>query len=264
MKRYILYTLLLLGLGVAAQAAPTGGVAVECGKWFTLSAHPYEDYHFVEWSDGSKDSVRQLEATEDAHYIAYFAANCAEWANWPVVALYDWLLMLNIKEINAQGYYFDPKDVTWYRVAGEPDLPSDEIKNDEVVCTGYYLTLAKDLQGTGDYYAIVDVSVNSSAQLCTDVMRSVIVHYAGTQNSPKLCLLPNATHLGGQMKLVGLNPAERTTIYVYSSTGQLVERFTSIGESTFMLRAAGVSGCYQVHVSSPTIDTILKYVVYAK
>ena len=264
MKRILYIALCLLSLGGMARAIPSGGASIECGTWLELSAHAQEDYHFVEWSDGNTDSLRQIEVTGDATYIAYFAANCAEWANWPVVALYDWLLMLNIKEINARGYYFNPQDVTWYRVVGEPDLPTDDSKDDEYVCSGYYLTLAQNLRGTGDYYAMVDVSVNASAQLCTDVMRSVLIHYAGTPGQQQLCLLPNATSLGGQIKLVGLDPTEQATICVYSSTGQLLDNLTTIGEPYYMLRAASISGCYYVHVCSPTIDTVLKYIVYAK
>ena len=265
MKRYILYIILCsLSLGVSAQADPVGGVTMRCGTWFTLSAKAYEDYHFVEWNDGSTDSVRYEEATENKTYIAYFAANCAEWANWPVIALYDWLLMLNVSAINEMGYYFNPENVTWYRVTGEPDKPSDVSPDDQPVGEGYYLTLARNLSGTGDYYAQVDVSANASAQLCTDVMRSVIVHYAGSPNGSELHLLPNATKMGGEMKLVGLNPMEQTTIRVYSSTGQLIETHTTTNEPSYVLRAAGVSGCYHVHVSSPTIETVLKYMVYSK
>lgn len=265
MKRYILYILLFsLSLGVSAQADPNGGVRMECGTWFTLSAQPYEDYHFVEWSDGSKDSVRFLEATENKTYIAYFAANCAEWANWPVATLYDWLIMLDVKKINELGYFFKPEDVTWYRVVGEPDAPADEVKDDAVVGRGFYLTLAKNFWGTGDYYAIVDVSVNATAQLCTDVMRTILIHYAGGAKKQELCLLPNAVNAGGQMKLAGLDPNEQTTIRVYSSAGQMIDSYICEGETTFMLQAAGTSGCYYVHVSSPTYDTVLKYVVYAR
>ena len=95
-------------------------------------------------------------------------------------------------------------------------------------------------------------------------MRSVIVHYAGTPHRQQLALLPNATTLGGQIKLVGLDPSEQTTIQVYSSAGQLMDTFTSTDEAEYMLTAAGVSGCFYVRVSSPTIETVLKYLVFAK
>ncbi len=258
---------MMCALSIGAFAKEGSGATmhqIECGQWFTIAATPYQDYHFVEWSDGSKDSLRQIEATENATYIAYFAANCAEWANWPVVQLYDWLIMLNITEINAQGYFFRPQDVTWYRVIGEPDLPTAEIQDDEIVGEGFYLTLDRNLWGTGDYYAVVDVSINAAAQLCTDLMQSVLVHYAGSPQRRQLALLPNATILGGQMKLVGLDPNEETTIQVFSSTGQLMDTFSSFGEATYILNAAGVSGCFYVHVSSPTVETVLKYLVFAK
>ena len=72
MKRYILYIILsTFSLGAMAQASPAGGVRVNCGAWYTLSAQAYEDYHFVGWNDGSTDSVRTLEAISDATYIAY-------------------------------------------------------------------------------------------------------------------------------------------------------------------------------------------------
>lgn len=264
MKRLVYTILSVLCLGIAVQAAPAGKSTWECGTWLELSATPFADYHFVEWSDGNTDSLRHVEVTGDAMYIAYFAANCTELPNLPVVALYDWLIMLNIKEIHQMGYYFNPTDVTWYRVVGEPDEPNGQVGDDEQVTTGYYLTLAQDLRGTGDYYAQIDIAITSSVELCSDVLRSVLVHYAGTEANPAIRLLPNATTLGGQMKLIGLNPEEETVVQIYSSAGQLMETFRTTGEPVYMLQAASVSGCYHVHVTSPTVDTVLKYVVYAK
>ena len=76
--------------------------------------------------------------------------------------------------------------------------------------------------------------------------------------------MPNATRMGGQLKLVGLNPNEETTLQVYTSSGQLVNTFTASGEPTYVFQAAYVSGCYHVRVVSPTVDTVLKYIVYAR
>jgi len=268
MKRYIFYIILsTLSLGAAAQAAtPRGEVktTMECGTLFTMKASPAEGYHFVGWSDGSTDSIRLMDAHEDAMYIAYFASNCAEWANWPVIALYDWLLMLDVKTINDGGYFFDEKDVTWYRVKGEQDMPEDEIKDDLVMGTGYYLTLERSFKNTGDYYAEVNIAATGIAYVCKDVMRSVLVHYAGSEPEHMVQLWPNMAKQGGTMKLVGLDPDEETQISVYSTGGHLVESFTVTGETTWLLRAGAVGGCYHVHVSSPSVETVLKYVVYAK
>ena len=271
MKRYFFYIILsTLGLGAAAQAAPVGPVtkSVECGTWFTLSAKPEEGYHFLEWSDGNTDSVRTLEATEDAVYIAFFGANCGEWANWPVVALYDWLIMLNVDSINKLGYFFKEEDVTWYHVVDTIDLPEDTLRDDEVVGKGYYLTLGKDLKYTGDYYAEVDISASGIAYVCRDVMRSVLISYASEEeeepDDEDVQLLPNMTRRGGQMKLVGLRPDEETQVTVFSAAGHLVESFTIHGEPSYLLQAGNVSGCYFVQINSASVETVLKYVVYDK
>ena len=269
MKRYIFYIIIsILSLGAAAQAAtPKAGYetkTMECGTLFTIEATPIEGYRFVSWDDGSTDSIRVMEAHENAVYIAFFASKCAEWANWPVIVLYDWLLMLDVKTINSTGYFFDEKDVTWYRVVGEQDSIEAEIKDDEVVGTGYYLTLEQSFKNTGDYYAEVDISASGIAYVCHDVMRSVLVHYAGTEPEHVVQLWPNMAMQGGTMKLVGLDPDEETQISVYSTEGHLMESFTVTGESTWLLRAGAVGGCYHVHVSSPSVETVLKYVVYAK
>ena len=205
-----------------AGNAGTSGV-YECGTWLQLVATPFDDYHFVEWSDGNVEPVRTVEVNEDATYIAYFAANCEEYANWPVVALYDWLLMVNVTAINQMGYYISPANVTWYRVVGEPDDMHNAFpQDDQVVIRGsYYLTLAQNLQNTGNYYAVVDVS-NAQGMLCDGLMRTVIINYSGGGKAPQLSLLPNYASPGQQIKLVGLNPNEEITIQVFSATGLLV------------------------------------------
>lgn len=235
---------------------------VACGSWIEIAAHPLEDYHFVEWNDGNQDSIRQIQVHEDATYIAYFAANCEEYANWPIVALYDWLLMVNVHAINEMGYYFAPENVSWYRVVGEPDDMHDIFPLDDQLVEeeNYYLTLDKSLKGTGTYYAVIDVS-DSQGLLCDGLMRSVLVSYAGSQQPAKVALFPTSVNMGQSMQLKGLNPNENSEIYIYRTTGQLVDQLVSTGESTIQLHAAQVSGCYQVVVKSPTISQTLRYIV---
>lgn len=265
MKRFILNIVCsLFCLGVMAQANPAGGMTVNCGTWITLCATPHEDYHFVEWSDGSTDSLRQVEVLADATYIAYFAENCVDLPDLPVVTPYDWIIMLNMTKVHELGFYFRAEDVSWYRVVGEPDKKGDPDGDDVVVGTGHYLTLDKNLWGTGDYYAQIHTTLDSPVTLCSDILRSVLVHFAGSDQNHMLALMPNATRMGGQLKLVGLNPNEETTLQVYTSSGQLVNTFTASGEPTYVFQAAYVSGCYHVRVVSPTVDTVLKYIVYAR
>lgn len=227
-----------------------------------LTATPAEDYHFVSWSDGNTDSIRRIQVNENAMYLAYFAANCADYANWPVVSLYDWLMMLNVHAINEMGYFFNASDVTWYRVNGEPDDLTASYHDDVQVGNGLYLTLAKDFSGTGDYYAVVDISSNSSGMLCTDLMRTVIIHYCSDDShSRKLALLPNQTTRSGQVKLVGLMPNETSQLYVYSAAGQLLKTLETSGETCYLLQAPFTDGCFYVKVVTPTTQTTLPLLV---
>lgn len=262
MRKTFLAILCTLCAGILfAGNAGTSGV-YECGTWLQLVATPFDDFHFVEWSDGNVEQVRTIEVNEDATYIAYFADNCKEYANWPVVALYDWLLMVNVAAINEMGYYISPQNVTWYRVVGDPDDMHNAFpQNDQVVVRdSYYLTLARNLQNTGSYYAVVDVS-NAQGMLCDGLMRTVIINYSGTgAKAPLLSLSPNCTLPGQQLKLTGLDPNERTTIQVFSAAGQLVRTFMC-EDTQLLFPAEYTAGCYQVKVSSPSINQVLKYLV---
>ena len=53
----------------------SGGGEYEFGASATITATPNEDYSFVSWNDGNTDNPRTITITEDATYIANFAAN---------------------------------------------------------------------------------------------------------------------------------------------------------------------------------------------
>lgn len=233
-----------------------------CGSWIEIAAHPLEDYHFVNWNDGNQDSIRQIQVHEDASYIAYFAANCEEYANWPIISLYDWLLMIDVHAINEMGYYFAPENVSWYRVVGEPDDMHNQFPMDDQVIEedNYYLTLDKNLKGTGIYYAVIDVS-DSQGMLCDGLMRSVLVSYAGSKQAAQVALFPTSITTGQTMQLKGLVPEEDSHIYIYSTTGQLMQQFISQGNTTIQIEAGHIAGCYQVLVKSPSITQTLRYIV---
>lgn len=145
-----------------------------------MSATPLDGYAFVQWSDGDARPERLVQVSADEHYIAYFAPLCGEHAAWPVVELYDWVIMLNLTQINAMGFFPSPLATRWYRVVGQPDAIDADFRDDELVATGYYLTIEQNLRGTGDYYAECDVS-DSRATLCSGIMRSVLVHYSSSR-----------------------------------------------------------------------------------
>ena len=249
--------LLALGIVLSGRAA---SIEALCGEWYELRATPMEDWHFDHWSDGDTSAVRQVEVLGDAHYIAFFAPNCGDYPALPVVALYDWLFMLDMRSINAKGYFFGEEAVTWYRVRGAPDKLTDGASaDDEQMGTGYSLTIDQSFKGTGDYYASVDVSSSPSGVLCTDLMRSLIIHYAssGVKPSPPV-LEPTMVRPYEPQKLLHLDPAYPVTVTI---AGHCLQTLTAEGVEQLILYAQPVSGCYQVLVENAGQRTVLRYIV---
>ncbi len=264
MRKTFLSLLITLCVGVL-YAQDTGQTGVyECGSWLQLSATPFTDFHFVKWSDGNTDSIRQIQVNEDAVYIAYFASNCVDLINLPVVALYDWLLMLNVKAINDAGYYISPTNVNWYKVVGNPDNVRENFPvDDQWVGLGFYYTIAQNLRGTGNYYAVVDMFSTEQGLICNEIMQSDIIQYAMTNNEPsQIRLTPSLARPRQTLTLIGLNPHEKSDIYIYSADGKLVAIHHSTDQETYQFAAEFVAGCYQVHVVSQSCNQVLRYLVY--
>ena len=256
MRRALLYILF------PVLAVPIGAVEVPCGTWIELRANPIADWHFDHWSDGNTDAVRQVEVLGNAHYVAYFAQNCGDYPALPVVALYDWLILLDVRTINTMGYYFGEEDVTWYRVRGAPDKLTDGASaDDERVGIGYSLTIDQSFLGTGDYYASVDVSSSPSGVLCTDLMRSFIVHYASTAAYAPPLLEPTMVRAHEPQRLLHLNPDQPTKVTIYDIAGHCLQTLTTDNAERIDLQAQPVPGCYQVLVQNGNQRTVLRYIV---
>ena len=257
MKRRLLYIIFL------ALAVPIWAIEVPCGTWIELRANTsVEDWHFDHWNDGDTSAVRLVEVTADANYVAYFAPNCRDYPVLPVVTLYDWLIMLDVRTINTMGYYFGEEDVTWYRVRGAPDKLADGASaDDERMGTGYSLTIDRSFLGTGDYYASVDVSGSPSGVLCTDLMRSLIVHYASSAGPAPPLLEPTMARPCEQQRLLRLDPNYPTTVTVYDVAGHLLQTLTADYAERIELQAQPVAGCYQVVVQNGEQRTVLRYIV---
>lgn len=239
---------------------------VLCGEWITFFATSFEGFRFDHWSDGSTDSVRTFQVNESATFIAYFASTCKDYANFPIVSVYDWLLMLNVNDIKdslGTSINFGPENVSWYKVIGEPDDLADGLSNDSLVVKGsYYLTLDKNLSGTGDYYAIIDFAASPSGELCHDYLRSVLVHYASSQSGRQApSLRPNIAPAGQTIRLIGLDSEEQTDICVYDANGRRVGDYQSSGTSSFDLPTGNVQGCYLVLLDSPSGRYTLRFVL---
>lgn len=237
---------------------------MDCGTIIQLTATPYKGYYFAGWNDGEMDSVRTIEVYSDTVLVAYFEPACGMHADLPIEVRYDWLLMLNVHEVKAMGYRVQPEWVAWYRVVGEPDdIDGDEaLWDDMLMTTGYYLTIDQNLQGTGDYYCVLDGSIEPSG-VCKGRMRSRIVHYAsGEQEVSSLRLLPTLTQRGRPVVLTGMNPEQETDVRVYSITGQLIAEHLSVrADELWLDEAVGVAGCYEVCVDQAGEIITLRYIV---
>ena len=262
MKRIMLILLVSLLAHTALRAEES--YTFSCGTWVEIAAHPYNGYKFVSWSDGNTEQTLRIEVLGDTSLIAYFAPSCERYMSWPIIALYDWLLMINVKELNEKGIYFEEEDVTWYRVRGDSadDFWAEPYERiDDVVDHGYYLTLDKNLKGTGDYYAEVDVSSTYSGIICEDRIRTVVAHFIGTEQTQELMLAPTAIKRGHPTQLMGLIPEEQTSVLIYDASGALIEAQHTTAISTLQLIPNYPTGCYLMHVESATYNRSFKFVI---
>lgn len=239
-------------------------LALPCGDVFDVEAYAAVDFHFVRWSDGSKSAKRRMTVEEGAEILAEFAPNCYEYAKWPVVALYDWIIMLDVNSVNDLGYYPKEDHVVWYRVeGGQPDdmqaakFPID----DRMVGTGFYLTIDRNMRNTADYYCVVDVST-AVGTLCDTKMRSEIVTYSRTSAHAPALMLSSATDSGMDgMVLSGINPYERTMLSICDAAGRVVWSQTIEGTAEYTLPQMPMAGCYVLRVNGESASEVFRYIV---
>jgi len=262
MKRFGIIFLALFTTMVATAQVIT--MEVECGSWVEMSATPVKDFVFTHWSDGSTDSIREVQVNEDAVYIAYFHDRCGDYAELPLVNRYDWILMVNVKWlVQDMGYEMSPSIVHWYRVVGEVDKledPNPLDPPDFYIGEGYSFTLDKNLQQTGIYYGTIDF-VPDSTKFCSSLSRTELAYFVAPEPTREVRLMPNTTTPNGTMYLTGLNPDIETSIRIYSVTGKLLKEATTIGAEEYLLTAYPVTGVFEVQVLSDEDNLVLRYLV---
>ena len=177
MNRFVSILLMSACFCASCIGNTRAGDMYECGTWFRLQAKALDDYHFIAWSDGDVNAEREIEVLSDIVLVAYFAADCKEYVNLPLV-LKNNTLMLELDSIAEMDYYLTEADVSWYRVVDEVDdiYQDDFPQNDIFVCHGYALHSETTLP-QGYYYAVVQLS-DSQGRLCSDRMRSVVAEWS--------------------------------------------------------------------------------------
>ena len=171
--------------------------------------------------------------------------------NAPSVNKYDWLLMLNVNEIRAQGYVFEEKDVTWYRITdnGAP----------QVVGNGYSYTIDRSLLGTGDYYARIELPTQSNDVACKCIYGTQAYSFDGDVQ-PTPMLMPSIVGPNERVEVLNL-PMENAEIRVYDKVGKIYYTIESNGRSKFDFLSQDLPGQYLVEVKTPATKVTLKYVV---
>ncbi len=187
------------------------------------------------------------------------ADNTDTYADMPAVSKYDgWLLMINLNEINARGFYPTENQVAWMKIVGEADFEATSVADaaDEQVGTGYYYT--NDEQLTGKYYAVIDMEP-VAADPCGAIIRTVTITCAS--EPANVSIAPSMVTPGEDIVISGLNPTATYTLDIYNLMGILVESRQITGTATYTLKAQETTGYYMLNVQNAAEATTLRYIV---
>ena len=170
----------------------------------------------------------------------------------PSVNKYDWLLMLDVKELASQGYQFTEQHVTWYKVTEE------EIE-DQVVGKGYSYTIDRSLAGTGSYYALIDLPMQTTDVGCKGVYSTQVYDFTGKAKQ-RAMIVPSIVSPREDVNVINL-PDEPAEIKVYDQVGKLYYIIESQGEAKINFQSQDLPGKYIVEIQTPSDKYSLKYIV---
>lgn len=258
-----LFILLLLAVLPCIRTIAHEGNDYHCGDRVLVTATPKPGCHFVEWSDGVTDNPREIDIEQDTNLVAIFQPDCREFAQVPVVRLYDWVLLLDMDSLRKLGYIVPEQAVSWYRIVDGIDerVSATDINDDALVGNGYYLTLGQDLKNTGDYYAVIDVSQNDSVAQCKDWMQTEVVHYAPDVPVAAVSLRPTLVVRGQELQVLGTGYEGTAQLTTYDPTGKMIRQEQRQAQPILYMKAEMVAGCYLVEVKTSAGTTLLKYIV---
>lgn len=138
--------------------------------------------------------------------------------------------------------------------------PAGWLKSDEYEC-GEWLELTATALSDHRFVGWSDGNTESTRRV---EVTGEATYVALFEAKPKLALWPSSVGMDGEIKVVGLNPEEESTIQVYSAAGHMLGSYTVSDTPIYVLRAQGVSGCYTVRITSASQKAVLKYIVYAR
>ena len=188
--------------------------------------------------------------------------NDADMIDVPAYSHYgDRLLLIDLKHIeNTYGWDVAEEDVTWYYVVdGMDDYASDAAKNDIVLGHGYYYNEATgNPVKPGIYYARITHTATSASD-CDGVLQTVLLTCATSNLAP--ALVPTIAKPEELIRLINLNPAEVSTITIYSSTGENLGTYQASNTDEMTFNAARQAGFYLVELVTESGKVSLRYIV---
>ena len=149
------------------------------------------------------------------------------------------------------GFEVEENAVEWFQVVGTAYYDSD----DTPLGTGYYYTKPNGEPLSGQFYAMVTMPAGFECS----VVPTVLLNCTGAAAAPML--VPNAVQSGEVIRLINLDPEQVATINIYSTTGDLVAKYSAANTEEISFKADQTSGYYIVEVQTEVEKVSLRYVV---
>lgn len=178
---------------------------------------------------------------------------CEDAEPLPAVSKYGHrLLVLNLTALAEKynGFEVEENAVEWFQVVGTA-YDSD----DTPLGTGYYYTKPNGEPLSGQFYAMVTMPAGFECS----VVPTVLLNCTGAAAAPML--VPNAVQSGEVIRLINLDPEQVATINIYSTTGDLVAKYSAANTEEISFKADQTSGYYIVEVQTEVEKVSLRYVV---
>ena len=250
---------------ITVGTADNGSIAVSkttanVGDIVTITATPAENYELlsITVNDVAIEGTTFTMPAENVKIEATFTYVCKAIEEENIAkSLFDWVLVVNNKRLNNDGYTFDDNAINWYKVVGDKDeWCTGEGQDDELIATGLYYTGDNILSGQGKIYVVIKLTKPEGKYLVSPDDK--LFDYSGSKS---LRLTPTSARPGQTLNLTGLPTNENTYIKVFNISGTTVKTIKTNGDTVVSFQAEDANGIYIVKVYVDEYAEDFKYIV---
>lgn len=250
---------------ITVGTADNGSIVVSkttanVGDIVTITATPDEDYELssITVNDVAIEGTTFTMPAENVKIEATFTYVCKAIEEENIAkSLFDWVLVVNNKRLNNDGYTFDDNAINWYKVVGDRDeWCTGEGQDDELIATGLYYTGDNILSGQGKIYVVIKLTKPEGKYLVSPDDK--VFDYSGSKS---LRLTPTSVRPGQTLNLTGLPTNENTYIKVFNISGTTVKTIKTNGDTVVSFQAEDANGIYIVKVYVDEYAEDFKYIV---